>query len=797
MKIGVVAPTAVPYVFGGAERLHGGLTAALREQGHDARLIEVGSRESNLQELVETYESFSKLDVSAFDLVITGKYPAWMIEHPNHVVYMLHALRGLYDTYHVFQQPLEGTYQDKAVSGFREWLDQDLTRVDLPALFDRCRELIQRLGIDHQVLRFPGPLARTIVHKLDQIGLSRSSVSRYFAISNTVACRREYFPTGAPVSVLHPPSDMIGLAAGDYRYMFTSGRLDSPKRIQLLIEAMGYVGTDIQLKIAGTGPLDQELRMKAADDDRIEMLGHIPTSELIEHYSQALAVPFIPYDEDLGLVVWEAMMSAKPVVTCYDSGGSTELVASGSTGIVTDPTPGQIGRAIDWLCANPDKARAMGELGRSRARGISWERVVRGLVPPATGKPRPSASTSVRPKVVVLSTYPIWPARAGGQLRGAHLYRALAKSVDVTVVCLSNSGPQVSKAQIEDGVQQIAVRKSREHRVGEVEMSELAGIPVEDIAASELISATPAFKETLQTSLEGARALIHAHPYLVPLTSEVQLPVIYDAIDVEYMLKESLLSKGEEAEPFHRAVAESEAAAWRSASIVFAASSEDLVALTSRYGQTNAVKTVVPNGVDLRRIRFTPWQERTRRRDRWLQAVGAEGCRVATFIGSWHPPNLDAGDHIRDMASGFQSMIFLLAGGHSEHYRDKWVPPNVYLLGRISNAAKSAILSVADVGLNPMTRGSGTNLKVIEYFAAGLPVLSTPKGIRGIQVTPDVEAKVADLEGFEAALEEMFQNELRTELMAVAARRLAERYFNWESLGERFAAGVLGVIDSA
>ncbi|MFN7173813.1 MAG: MlaD family protein, partial [Thermaurantiacus tibetensis] len=41
---------------------------------------------------------------------------------------------------------------------------------------------------------------------------------------------------------------------------------------------------------------------------------------------------------------------------------------------------------------------------------------------------------------------------------------------------------------------------------------------------------------------------------------------------------------------------------------------------------------------------------------------------------------------------------------------------------------KLALLRGADVALNPISSGSGTNLKMLEYFAAGLPVLSTPHG---------------------------------------------------------------------
>ena len=37
------------------------------------------------------------------------------------------------------------------------------------------------------------------------------------------------------------------------------------------------------------------------------------------------------------------------------------------------------------------------------------------------------------------------------------------------------------------------------------------------------------------------------------------------------------------------------------------------------------------------------------------------------------------------------------------------------------------------LALNPVTEGSGRNLKMIDYLAHGLPILSTPIGIRGFE----------------------------------------------------------------
>ena len=40
-------------------------------------------------------------------------------------------------------------------------------------------------------------------------------------------------------------------------------------------------------------------------------------------------------------------------------------------------------------------------------------------------------------------------------------------------------------------------------------------------------------------------------------------------------------------------------------------------------------------------------------------------------------------------------------------------------------------LHAADAGLNPVTRGGGSNVKLATYLAAGLAAVSTPFGVRG------------------------------------------------------------------
>lgn len=108
MKIAIVAPSPVPFTIGGAELLFSGMQDAINSYtSHQCELIKLTTKENTFWDLIESYYKFYQLDLSHFDMVISTKYPSWMIRHHNHIVYMLHPLRGLYDTYKLCTGNLE------------------------------------------------------------------------------------------------------------------------------------------------------------------------------------------------------------------------------------------------------------------------------------------------------------------------------------------------------------------------------------------------------------------------------------------------------------------------------------------------------------------------------------------------------------------------------------------------------------------------------------------------------------------------------------------------------------------
>ncbi|MBE9014313.1 glycosyltransferase, partial [Pseudanabaenaceae cyanobacterium LEGE 13415] len=98
---------------------------------------------------------------------------------------------------------------------------------------------------------------------------------------------------------------------------------------------------------------------------------------------------------------------------------------------------------------------------------------------------------------------------------------------------------------------------------------------------------------------------------------------------------------------------------------------------------------------------------------------------------------------------------------------------------------------ISDVALNPVTFGSGTNLKMLEYFAAGIPVISTPAGIRGLGVEHGKHCIVAEVEQFGEAINKLRSESPEAQFARVeAAKDLVQQTYDWRVIADRFINAV-------
>jgi glycosyltransferase involved in cell wall biosynthesis len=138
--------------------------------------------------------------------------------------------------------------------------------------------------------------------------------------------------------------------------MLTVSRLSVEKGIEHLLAACRLLAPDLdyELTIAGTGPLDAELRNAAADLPRVHFAGAVPRALLGELYRDHDLFVTATLNEAFALVVLEALACGLPVV-----GTSIEalraVVTEGETGLLVAPAdPHALAGAIERIaCDEP------------------------------------------------------------------------------------------------------------------------------------------------------------------------------------------------------------------------------------------------------------------------------------------------------------------------------------------------------------------------------------------------------------------------------------------------------------
>ncbi len=787
MKIAIVGPSPVPFTVGGVENLLWGMCEWMNQNTeHQVELIKLPSREYDMWSLIETYESFYNLNLDYFDIVISTKYPAWMVKHKNHICYLQHRLRGLYDTYHFTNLPQTTKRGNPHIDRILDYIKTNKENSDLNEFFCMLKDLKNNSSnIPKEYLDFPSPFIREIIHYLDSCALNKNRIRKFLCISNTVKQRLEYFPENCEVSAVHHPSNLKEFSRGEYEYLFVVSRLDGPKRLDLLIEAMKYVKNDIKLYIAGTGPQEELLKSMAKDDKRIEFLGFVTDKEVEEYYKNSLVIPYFPYDEDYGLITIEAMMHAKPVITTVDAGGPTEFVRNNETGFIVKTTPKDVAKKIEYFANNKEEAKRMGLNAFNLASKITWENVCTQILSiehkiNLGSLENRESNILKRKKITVTSTFSVYPPQGGGQSRIFNLYKSIAKEFNVEIVSLTNEANSKSKSIISEGLVENRISKSQKHAEEEWKIESKVGVPITDVVMPLLINYTPEYINELKDSIFKSDIVVISHPYMYT-AAEPYLGnkfVVYEAHNVEYTMKKEMLPNNESARNLVELTYEIEKKCCDMSNLIITCSEEDKTELSRIYSVDLDKIIVVPNGVDVKNTKFVDIEQRIFNKSQ--NALSKE--KVGLFMGSWHGPNLEAAEEIIEISKKCKKVKFMLMGSQCMYFKDRKLPENVGLLGLVSEEEKNRIFSIVDFALNPMISGSGTNLKMFDYMAAGIPVITTEFGTRGIDdkssfIIKEVNDMVDECNSFK------IENQTNK---VVTARKYVEETFDWNVIASIF-----------
>ncbi len=387
-------------------------------------------------------------------------------------------------------------------------------------------------------------------------------------------------------------------------------------------------------------------------------------------------------------------------------------------------------------------------------------------------------------KVTVLDMQPIDPPVGGGRLRLLGLYHSLGSEFRTTYVGTYDwPGESYRKHRLSETLEEIDVPLSADHfRAAEKLKSACGGKNVIDTAFHLQAEKSQEYVETAREAAREADIVVFSHPWVFPLVRDVlnenQL-IVYESHNVEGLLRTKLLDDGAEGTRVAREAVRAEYELAHFADMVLACSQQDRLLFSKLYSVPVENIQIVPNGVFTSGIRPASLEEREATRRRF----DIKGT-VAFFLGSPYTPNVEAAQFICDeLAPACPDVTFVIGGGVGDQVKDLVESqPNVRLTGFISDQDKVAWLQAVDVAVNPMFSGSGTNIKMFDFMAAGLPIVSTSVGARGIESGGTPAFRIADQGSFAASLQDLVANEEERSRLAFDARAVAERKYSWERI---------------
>ncbi|MDB2643188.1 glycosyltransferase [Luminiphilus sp.] len=735
---------------GGAEKHYQGLCSGLLSLGVHVDIVRIPAEEGCFEDIISNYDIARNTDLSSYDAVISTKAPSYAVRHNNHAVHLIHTIR-------VFDDLFEMSFPNPSITNF-------------------CQ--------------------RKAVHDLDFEAFR--NVKAIFTNGNQTATRL-YKKFGLATETIHPAlEDKDLFFEKDNGRFLLPGRLHDWKRVDLAVKAVLASSEGLHLDIVGSGEAEERLKSLASGDQRIAFHGHVDEAALHEMYRQCRAVLFPTHMEDFGYITIEAFLCGKPVITCSDSGEPAKLVCNDETGLVVQPDPYALVAAMERLWNDASYCRRLGENALKYQQQNSWKDIAARLLSAAlTGKSTTNVLSQI--KTTVFDMQPIEPPIGGGRLRLLGLYHGLGSDYLTRYIGSYDwPGEPHRQLRLSDTLTEITIPLSIEHHTAAAELAKEAnGKTVIDVAFSKQAMLSPAYVETAISEIRDAEVIIFSHPWVYPLVKAALRPdhlVIYDSQNVESYLRSQLLDTSNPTEEaLVKQVAQDEYELGKRADWVLACSHDDLLRFNRVYGIPLDKMRVVPNGV----MAFFSESAKVPKTE-LRTSLGISGLNlVAIFIGSPYGPNIDAARFIEsELAPRMRDVDFVIAGGVGEG--EKSTQPNVIYTGRLEDSDRAKWLDAADIAVNPMMAGSGTNIKMFDFMAASLPVVSTAIGARGIDTGGRDAILIAepDLDSFCSAVDRLRDQVIRTEA-GKNGRLCVEEGYSWERISEQLGIFIASRVGTA
>ena len=384
---------------------------------------------------------------------------------------------------------------------------------------------------------------------------------------------------------------------------------------------------------------------------------------------------------------------------------------------------------------------------------------------------------SYKPSALFLSPEAPYPLAGGGSLRSASLLEYLASRYDVDVIVFRQPGAPDPAGLIPNRLtRSVTVLDLPAHRRSLAARAfRNAGRVVRRVPP--LVDRFAGFSGAIARAVGGSRydlgVIEHSWcaPYLEQLAPVCSRTVL-DLHNVESVL--------------HARCAATEGRASAAAHRVFQGVTQKLerawlprfsLVLATSPADAKVVHTIAPDATVAVYPNALPAQP--------LPPAGDEEAVVFSGNMEYHP-NFTAVRFFRreiwpQLRGRWPRLVWRLVGGNPAAVR-RFTDGDgrIEVAGSVPDAVSE--LARSRVAVVPLLSGSGTRLKILEAWAAGLPVVSTTLGAEGLPVRDGETALLADgAEAFVDAVTRLLTCKELRQRIGTAGRMLLEKEFTWET----------------
>lgn len=282
------------------------------------------------------------------------------------------------------------------------------------------------------------------------------------------------------------------------------------------------------------------------------------------------------------------------------------------------------------------------------------------------------------------------------------------------------------------------------------------------------------------------------HLWSFPLACRLACHLSVPLILVEHNVEAVYTERAYNLPLLSRVVASFERRALQRCDRVVVCSEVDAAVLVERYGVEHERIWIVPNGVNL--------PEKRNARQSQALPDSLRNRKLVLFLGKTdYPPNAEAIRIIQEelaprLKAHTSSAVLAVVGGPREADYSQ-IERGLVFTGYVQDLQEW--LAAASVCIAPLTSGSGTRLKLLEYAAHAKPIVATSVAAEGLKLRDGEELLLADdWNKFVEAILTFTREPEHAAHLACQAYRSVEREYQWTAIAARYQEQVETLLDS-